>query len=558
MARSRPLASPSARPAHRSSSLVAALATAAGLLVALSPAASAADTTTDLGVDSSLYRPGDLALGNGKVFVSSGDKLVVAGMDGDLLGEVGGLTETSGLATSQDGTRLYAALVGPQQVVEIDTATLEITRSIDLPSYPCPTHLARSGQRLWVGYGCDSNGDGGVIGLDLTVTAPQPTVVASEIAGAPLLAANGSTLVVGQVATSTDHLFVYDVSGTPTLRGEIDGFTHDFGDVGGLAVIPDGSKFFSAASTERRTDLWDADSLERIRSYAGEPATEGFPSSVATSPDGAYVVVGGADGADLVMYDAVTGATIHALDNLAVAGGTGSLVFSGTDVFAVQAASSRRLHLWRVEDITFPASALTLTPPPGGVVNQPLTLTGRLELPGGAAAGAKPLTVTRRLPDGTTETLAGVTTAPDGTFTVTDTPAVGGAYIYAVLWDGDDAVRWSTTSAKVTVKNTSSLTVTGPSQWPVGAALTLSGVLLPTPPPSGWGYPLTVKRTVTNANGTVTTTLPGVPARKNGTYSFSDRPAETGHYTYTVEWVGNAGYTPAKAEHEVEVKQSIE
>lgn len=27
--------------------------------------------------------------------------------------------------------------------------------------------------------------------------------------------------------------------------------------------------------------------------------------------------------------------------------------------------------------------------------------------------------------------------------------------------------------------------------------------------PSGWGYPLTVERTVTNANGTVTTTLPG-------------------------------------------------
>ncbi|WP_433433047.1 hypothetical protein [Nonomuraea sp. CA-141351] len=558
MARSRPLASPPARLARRSLSLVSTLATAAGLLVALSPAASAADTTTDLGVDYSVYRPGDLALGNGKVFVSSGDQLVVADTDGDLLGEVGGLTEASGLAMSQDGARLYAALVGPQQVVEIDTATLEITRSIDLPSYPCPTHLARSGEWLWVGYGCDSNWDGGVVGLDLTVTAPQPIVVASEISGAPLLAANGGTLVVGQVGTSPDHLFVYDVSGTPTMRGEIDGFTHNLDNLGDLVVTPDGSNFFSVPSAERGTDLWDANSLERIRSYAGDPAAEGSPSSVAISPDGAYVVVGQSDGADLVMYDVVTGATIHALDNLTVAGGTDRLAFSGTDVFAVKTTSSRRLHLWRVEDITFPASTLMLTPPPGGVVNQPLLLTGRLELPGGAALGAKPLTVTRRLPDGTTETLAGVTTAPDGTFTVTDTPAAGGAYTYTVLWEGDDHVRWSTASAKVTVKNTSSLTVTGPSEWPVGAALTLSGVLLPTPPPSGWGYPLTVKRTVTNANGTVTTTLPGVPARKNGTYSFSDRPAETGHYTYTVEWAGNAGYTPAKADHEVEVKESIE
>ncbi|MEV4800436.1 hypothetical protein AB0K18_10515 [Nonomuraea sp. NPDC049421] len=534
------------------------MAAVAGLLVALSPAASAADTTTDLGVDYSYYRPGDLALGNGKVFVSSGGQLVVADTNGDLLGEVGGLTEASGLAMSQDGAHLYAALVGPRQVVEIDTATLEITRRIDLLSYPCPTHLARSGEWLWVGYGCDSNWNGGVVGLDLTVTAPQPIVVASGISGAPLLAANGGTLVLSQLGTSTGHLFVYDVSGTPTLRGEIDGFTHDLGRVGDLVVTPDGSKFFSVAFPGRGTDLWDANSLERIRTYAGESTVEDSSSAVAISPDGAYVVVGQGDGANLVMYDAVTGATIHALDNPAVAGGTDRLAFSGTDVFAVKTASSGRLHLWRVEDITFPASALTLTPPSGGVVNQLLTLTGRLELPGGAATGAKPLTVTRRLPDGTTETLAGVTTAPDGTFTVTDTPAAGGAYTYAVLWDGDDHVRWSTASAKVTVKNTSSLTVTGPSEWPVDAALTLSGVLLPAPPPSGWGYPLTVKRTVTNANGTVTTTLPGAAGRKNGTYSFSDRPAETGHYTYTVEWAGNADYTPAKADHEVEVKESIE
>lgn len=178
----------------------------------------------------------------------------------------------------------------------------------------------------------------------------------------------GCSLVVGQVG-NTSHLFVYDVSGTPTLRGKIDGFAYDLDRLGGLAVTPDGSKFFSAASAERGTELWDANSLERIRSYAGESAAEGSPTSVAISPDGAYVVAWEADGADLVMYDAVTGPTIHALDNLALAGGTDRLAFSGTDVFAVKTTSSRRLHLWRVEDITFPASALTLTPPSGGVVN---------------------------------------------------------------------------------------------------------------------------------------------------------------------------------------------
>ncbi|MEU4229120.1 tetratricopeptide repeat protein [Nonomuraea sp. NPDC026600] len=70
---------------------------------------------------------------------------------------------------------------------------------------PCPTRLAQSGEWLWVGYGCDSNWDGGVVRLDLTVTAPQPIMVASGISGAPLLVANRGTLVVGQVG-SASHL----------------------------------------------------------------------------------------------------------------------------------------------------------------------------------------------------------------------------------------------------------------------------------------------------------------------------------------------------------------
>ncbi|TDD53538.1 WD40 repeat domain-containing protein [Nonomuraea terrae] len=122
------------------------------------------------------------------------------------------------------------------------------------------------------------------------------------------------------------------------MRGKIDGFTHDLDSLGDLVVTPDGSNFFSVASAQRRTDLWDANSLERIRSYAGESATEGFPSSVAISPDGAYVVVGEADGADLVIYDAVTGAMIHALNNLAVAGSTGLRLpkMSSAQVMALQ------------------------------------------------------------------------------------------------------------------------------------------------------------------------------------------------------------------------------
>ncbi|MEV4394962.1 hypothetical protein [Nonomuraea sp. NPDC049607] len=547
-----PSCSTASRLALRSAGLASALATAAALLVAASPAATAADTTTGLGVDY-VHKSGDLAVGSGKVFVTNGEKLVAAGTDGELLGEVGGLTDASGLATAQDGAHLYVALTESGKVAEIDTATLQITRSIDLAAYPCPTHLARSGDQLWVGYGCES-GDGGVVGLDLSAATPQPTAVTSDFSGAPLVAAGGGTLVVGETHTSTSSLFVYDVSSTPALRGEIDGFTHDIEGLADVAVTADGADVLAVSSPSRRTYRWDADSLEKTRTYAGATASEGFPTSVATSPDGAHVAVGGADGSDVVLYDAATGETVHGLDGT-IADRTNEVAFSGTDAFAVVTASSGELYLWRMEDITFPASKLTLTSASDAVVNQPLTLAGTLEVPSGASPGAQPLTVTHRLPGGTTETLDSVTTAPDGSFTLTDTPAAGGAHTYTVLWNGDDDARWSTTSVTLTVKNISSLTATGPEEWLVGVPVTISGVLLPKPPASGWGYPLTVKRTLTNANGTVTIALPGVGARKDGTYSFTHTPTEAGLYTYTVEWAGNAGYTSAKADHEVQVKE---
>ncbi|GAA3105411.1 hypothetical protein [Nonomuraea salmonea] len=73
---------------------------------------------------------------------------------------------------AQDGARLYAALSGSNEVAEIDTATLAVTRRLDLSSHPCPVSLALLGERLWVGHGCDT-GKGGVVGLDLSATAPR-------------------------------------------------------------------------------------------------------------------------------------------------------------------------------------------------------------------------------------------------------------------------------------------------------------------------------------------------------------------------------------------------
>ncbi|MEU7859858.1 hypothetical protein [Nonomuraea sp. NPDC049141] len=137
------------------------------------------------------------------------------------------------------------------------------------------------------------------------------------------------------------------------------------------------------------------------------------------------------------------------------------------------------------------------------------------------------------------------------TFTVAGIPPVSGKLTYAVHWDGGGNFRWSTTSATVAVKYPVSLTLTGPASASTGTRLTFNGIVQS----GGLDYsriPLLVERTVTN--GSVTTKLPRVIPRVDGSYSFTDRPVGVGDYSYTVQWVGNDTNIPAKASHNVRVQ----
>jgi hypothetical protein len=144
-------------------------------------------------------------------------------------------------------------------------------------------------------------------------------------------------------------------------------------------------------------------------------------------------------------------------------------------------------------------SAIELTPPASARALEPLTITGRLTLADGAAPGTQRLAVTRTLPDDTTATLAPVTTAPDGTFSVTGTPPVGGTIRYDVAWDGNADYRGSSASMTISVDRRSpTLTLTGPATGEAGRRLRLTGSLTldgraPSPPAT-----LAVYRTIYN------------------------------------------------------------
>ncbi|MFI6512512.1 YncE family protein [Streptosporangium sp. NPDC050855] len=509
---------------------------------------------TDLGAFSYLT---DLVVGGNKVAVSIDDRIVIADTTGEVEGTVTGLSGAHGLAMTPNGTRLYAALTGSGEVAEIDTSTLEVTRRIDLTAYGCPSSLALTGERLWVGYG-GCGGTSGALRLDLSVTTPEPAPFEVPLKSGPYLAAAGNTLVVGEGGGSPADLFVYDVSGAaPVFRGEIDGHTYVHGRLNDVAVTPDGSHVISAFMLPDAFEMWDAMTLARVHSYEKGPEAEGYPATVAVSPDGAYVAGGRNQFSvgEMALYNTASGAEIYAASPPEGEIVDGSAVFSGRDVFSLLKTDSDHLHLWRLQDVNLPASTLTLAVGPGATAQQPLTLAGRLAFDDGTVPGAQPLTVTRTLPDGTSTELPSVTTAADGTFTVTDTPPIGGKYTYTVLWKGDESHRWSRASLTTAVRYATTLTLTGPTSAVAGTRLVFSGqvqVAGATAPRSGW---LTVRRTRSGDDGETVQWPVGIDTRAS--YRFADIP-NAGEYTYTAHWAGDDRIGPAQASHVVTVLEPTE
>ncbi|MFF0867509.1 hypothetical protein ACFYUV_37505 [Nonomuraea sp. NPDC003560] len=500
----------------------------------------------------------DVATGGGRVFVSGDDQIVVADSRGTLLGAIASLSGASGLAVTPDGTHLYAALSGSTQVAEIDAATLTVIRRIELAEYSCPSNLSLSGNRLWVGYGCANQQNGGVLGLDLSAATPEPVRIAGNMYGTPLIAAAGSTLVIGETGHNACDLMVYDVNVTPAaLRGVIDGFDSGVDFLNDLAITPDGSMIISAANFPQRFDGWDSTNLTRVHAYGSAPTDPGTSVAVTVSPDGAHVAAGRTSGVPIALYDTTTTTQIYKADG---AGGDlfpGTLAFSGHDVFGVvrEFTSAGRLRLWRAEGTTLPASTLTLTPPAAGTALKPLTVTGKLTLSDGSASGTQPLVVTRKLPDGTSATVAGVTTAEDGTFTITDTPPVSGVLTYDVLWEGSSNFRWSKVSTTVSVaQHPLSLTLSGPTTGHTDKQLQISGTLTAGDQAPPQDVLFGVLRTVSNSKGTVTTVLGTLTVDSDGAFGFTDTPTEGGQYTYKVYGGGNAVFAYTWAEHNVTVR----
>ncbi|MFI7111581.1 hypothetical protein ACIBK9_35080 [Nonomuraea sp. NPDC050227] len=535
---------------------------AAALLVTQTPtAATAADaaTVSDLGVAG---EGGDVVARNRKVFVAAGDRIVVTSTDGKVVGAIPGLSGAVALASPEDGRKVYAALRGSNEVIEIDSTTLAISRRIDLTAYPCPSSLAQAYDRLWIGFGCGGAGGGGVLGLVTSAATPTLVRVGPATTGAPLVAVAGNTLVAGESGVSPATVKVYDISTTPpTSSGEIRGDANGLPALRDLALAEHGATALSALNDTRRFDAWDTAALTRGRAYDNNGfGDQGVPVTVGASPNDAYVVGGwnspAGDAAELVVYDATTSEVIYTAAHQGKTVVAGSVEFYGTVTFAVlKEPGTGRMHLWRLPPSPYHSSTLTLTAPAKVTTLQESAFTGRVTLSSGLPPGVQTLELYRWLPDGTSRPFEEVTTAADGTYRFTDTPPSTGAYKYQVYWPGNSWFRGSGSSVTVAVgPYEPTLTVTGPATGRVGTRLAFSGTF----GADGITFPrttVTVSLRVVGPDGAVTSkSVAKLVPTPDGTFSFSDTPAAAGEHTYTVDLAGNSDVGPARTTHVVAVR----
>jgi DNA-binding beta-propeller fold protein YncE len=531
----------------------AAVITAAALLVAQAPAATAADSLTDLGVAFAAQRGPDVVTGNDRLYVSAEDRIVAADAQGALTGAITGLASVRELAVTPDGTRLYAALSGSNEVAEIDTGSLSITRRFDLAAYPCPTTLSLAGSRLYVGHGCRFQYSGGVVSLDVSATQPQYTPIETGRNAPPLVAAAGQTLVVGITASNPGDLRVYDTSGTATtLRGVIRGDVYDMNNLLDIAISSDGSTLFSAFGSPYKFDAWDTTDLTLVRSY-GVETSPNYPHAVALTPDGSSVIGARDSEASVTVFDAATGEKTFTYEYPEVEMLAGALAPIGRDVFAVVRDSSDRLHLWRVPDVTLPGSTLTLAAPDAVDALELLTLTGRLTLADGSPPGAQRVLVTRRLEDEPREPVAEVTTAVDGTFTLPDALPGAGTFRYDAVWDGTVEHQWSRASTYVTAARVgSSINVALSGTATVFEPLTLTGRITVANGAAPGEQHLTVTR---QAPGGIRQNIPATTAA-DGNFTITDTPSAAGGTTYYVAWYQTAAYELAYTQVSVSVARA--
>ena len=204
-----------------------AVGAAALLLTGVTTTAAQADSSTEL----PLLSYGAIVVDDDhdQVFISGGPSsngIVVTDFEGRVKKTIPKQSGATGMALDAQRDKLYVALATGDAISVIDLHSLREIKRHSTGARTCPTYVARTGDNVWFGHGCDDNWSGGVGRLDTAVS--PPTVQLSQqgdarFLRAPVLAAADpdraeGPLVASQLALSRSTSWVYTVSDTNALQ----------------------------------------------------------------------------------------------------------------------------------------------------------------------------------------------------------------------------------------------------------------------------------------------------------------------------------------------------
>jgi hypothetical protein len=457
----------------------ASAVTAAGVVaaVAVSAGSAAAGTiTADVALPLPTYSQMLVDPIHHHLFVTAGSgssSILVTDYSGQTVATIPNEPGATGLALSDDGSTVYAALAHGDAISAISTTTLAETARYATGTGTDPAYVAYTSGRIWFGYGAPgSHGAIGSIDPSTSPAAVTLSAVNDPLAswyGAPKLKASpAGDLVAGQPSSTPLQLASYDVStGTAATLTPMTTF-NNYAFLTGMQITPDG-KDVVVATTATAPTIFQVSDLSVVGGYPAANSAGG----VAIAGDGTVAAGSGTSNSYQVSLFAPGGTTpldtysfgSRALVDLALSPDASEL-FAVTVSVTVTPPSGGRpptvVRHYALTIITNPVqnpSTITLTGPGTVKHGTPVTLTGTLGTLGGPASftGGQTLTVTRTdpaEPDGVA--LPDVTTAADGSFSITDTPpklhANQGTVTYQVSYAGDAHLTASAATVSVTVQ----------------------------------------------------------------------------------------------------------
>jgi hypothetical protein len=391
------------------------------------------------------------------IFITSGtgySSILVTDYSGQTVATIPNEPGATGLALSGDGSTVYAALANGDAVSAISTSTLAETARYATGTGTDPTYVAYTSGRIWFGYGAAAQGGLGSINPGTSPATVTLNAAPGNWYAAPMVTATpGGELVVGEPGQSPVQLASYNVSsGTATVLAPEE-FLSSASNLDSFQITPDGKDVVVASGYPYYQQVYRVSDLAADGTYP----TTNYPNSVSISGDGS-VAAGTDSGSNEVFMFAPGGSTPLNTYNFGynwLATDGVALTPDGSELFAVTMAGGYggppTLNIIPNPEAT--PSTLTLTGPASVRPGQAISLSGTL---GGASSytGGQTLTVTRTdRADPGGVTLPDVTTAANGSFSITNTPPRGttGTVTYQVSYAGDLHLAASTASFSVTI-----------------------------------------------------------------------------------------------------------